>query len=57
MITNYGGRITDIQECYTYQITGFDFDAQTRNEFYVGSVYSVEWLIRSIEERRLLEKE
>ncbi|CDW79166.1 UNKNOWN [Stylonychia lemnae] len=56
LIEKHGGRVVEQNECFTYQIkpdqikTGFE-------NFYKGKIYSSKWIMTSIKEKKLQNKE
>lgn len=55
LIEKYGGRVSEMHECYTYQISPFQFKVK-KNNFFNGDVYSAHWLIDSVCRGELLPK-
>lgn len=55
-IERHGGMVTEVHECFTYQIRPLGCDSNQRH-FFAGSVYSAKWLIDSVVQGQLLDKE
>ena len=53
MIERYGGVVTDIHECFTYQIIPIGMQ-RDGSKFFAGDVFSAKWLIDSVREGKLL---
>lgn len=56
LIERYGGRITEIHECFTYQIAPLQEDV-SNIEYFHGDVFLAHWLVESVKEGRLLDPE
>ena len=53
MIERYGGMVTDIHECFTYQILPIGMQ-RDGSKFFAGDVFSAKWLIDSVKQCKLL---
>ena len=56
LIERHGGAVTEIHECFTYQIAPLEADVPIVNYFH-GDVFMAHWIVDSITEGRLLAPE
>ena len=56
LIEKHGGRVTNLHECFTYQVAPLNVNLKQSHYFY-GQVYRANWLIDSAKEGKLLAKE
>ena len=54
-IEKYGGRVSDMHECFTHQIAPLQQEIK-KNNFFRGDVYRAHWLVDSVKAGRLLDK-
>lgn len=54
LIQNYGGKITRMHECFTYQIQPLEHKPKDA-AYFAGNVYKAHWLVDSIQEQSLLD--
>jgi hypothetical protein len=55
IIEKYGGHISEVHECHTYQIAPMQVDLP-RNNYFFGDVFSAHWIINSIKAGQLLDQ-
>lgn len=56
LIEKYGGILSEFHECFTFQI-GLINEPLTPKHFFWGEVYQAKWIIDSIKEGMLLNKD
>ena len=56
LIQNHGGKITEMHECFTYQIQPLAFKLN-ESSYFMGKVYKAHWLVDSVREGGLLDSE
>ena len=56
LIQNHGGRLTDLHECFTYQIEPLE-NRPKESAYFKGKVYKANWLVDSVKEGTLLSPE
>jgi|688.fasta_scaffold512850_1 predicted metal-dependent hydrolase len=56
IIQKHGGLVTEIHECFTYQIAPLNEEVQPSLYFF-GEVYRAHWIADSVREGRLLDKD
>jgi hypothetical protein len=55
LITSHGGLVSNLHECFTYQISPITAKLQDIEYFY-GEVYAAHWLVDSVQQGYLIEK-
>ena len=53
LITKYGGKVSDMHECFTYQIEPLQLEPH-RSNYFQGEIYKAHWLVDSVKEGKLL---
>ena len=56
LITAHGGQLVEAHECFTYQIAPIK-KAVKNQAFFAGEVYSAHWLIESVKDGELRDKD
>jgi len=57
IIEDNGGLVTDLHECFTYQICKPTDEGDLMSHlFFAGNVYSADWLTNSVKAGKLLDK-
>lgn len=57
IIQKHGGRVTEIHECYTYQICPVYSEQPAASSYFLGDVFRATWLTDSIKQGQLLQDE
>ena len=56
LIEKHGGLVTDMHECFTYQIAPLNEEVKKSN-YFLGDVYYAHWIVDSAKNGELLDKD